>query len=76
MHEYTHTFTYMYRNNKGFPGGSVVENPPAKAGNPGRSLIQGSRRKWQPTPVILLGNPTDRAALQSILSMGSQKSWT
>ena len=40
-----------------FPGGSVVKNPPANAGDvssilgPGRS----QRRKWQPTLVLLLG---------------------
>ena len=40
----------------GFPGGSVVKNPPASAGDAG--LIPGSGRspgegKWQPTPVFL-----------------------
>ena len=48
----------------GFPGGSVVKNPPASSGDTG--LIPGSRRspgeKWQPTPVFLLGNPMDRSA--------------
>ena len=40
-----------------FPSGSVVKNPLANAGDvssipgPGRS----QRRKWQPTPVLLLG---------------------
>ena len=40
-----------------FPSGSVVKNPLASAGDvgsipgPGRS----QRRKWQPTPVLLLG---------------------
>ena len=43
----------------GFPGGSVVKNPPAKAGDSGDAgLIPGVkklpwRRKWQPTPVFL-----------------------
>ena len=44
----------------GFPGGSVVKNPPANAGDAGdMGSIPGSerspwRRKWQPTPVFLL----------------------
>ena len=42
----------------GFPGGSVVNNPPANAGDVGS--IPGSerfpwRREWQPTPVFLPG---------------------
>ena len=42
----------------GFPGGSVVKNPPASAGDSGS--IPGSgrspwRRKWQLTPVFLPG---------------------
>ena len=46
---------------KGFPGGSVVKNPPANAGDP--DLIPGLerspwRRKWKPTPE----NPMDRGA--------------
>ena len=48
-----------------FPGGSVVKNPPAKAGDAG--LIPGSgripwRRKWQPTPVSLPGESHGRRA--------------
>ena len=42
----------------GFPGGSVIKNLPANAGDAGS--IPGSgrspqRRKWQPTPVLLPG---------------------
>ena len=41
----------------GFPGGSVVKNPPANVGD--MVLIPGSgnpcRRKWQPTSVFLPG---------------------
>ena len=34
---------------RGFPGGSVIKNPPASAGDPGSILGSGrsSRRKWQ-----------------------------
>ena len=43
---------------QGFPGGSVVENPPANAG--GVDSIHGLERssgegKWQSTPVFLPG---------------------
>ena len=44
--------------NEGFPGGSVVKNPPANAKHPGFSPWAGKipwRRKWQPTPVFLPG---------------------
>ena len=50
---------------QGFPGGSVVKNLPANAGDAssvpglGRSPGEG-RRKWQPTPVFSPGNPMDR----------------
>ena len=39
-----------------FPGGSVVKNPPANAGDAGSIPGLGRfpwRRKWQPTPVFL-----------------------
>ena len=34
-----------------------------------------SRRKWQPTPVFLLGDPMDRGAWQTTVH-GIAKSWT
>ena len=43
----------------GFPGGSVVKNPPTNAGDAGDlgSIPESGRshwrRKWQPTPVFL-----------------------
>ena len=47
----------------GFPGGSVVKNPPANAGD-GRDTEFDPwvgkiawKRKWQPTPVFLPGKP-------------------
>ena len=51
--------SYIYINIFGFPGGSVVKNSPANAGDVGS--IPGWvgkicwRRKWQPTPVFLPG---------------------
>ena len=52
---------------KGFSGGSVVENPLASAGDMG--TIPGSGKslgeKWQPTPVSCLENPMDRGTWQA-----------
>ena len=41
----------------GFPGGSVVKNPPAKQETQVQSLSQEDpwRKKWQPTPIFLPG---------------------
>ena len=41
----------------GFPGGTVVKNPPANGGATGNSCVEKIpwRRKWQPTPVFWLG---------------------
>ena len=44
----------------GFPGGSVVKNPPANAGDAG--LGRSPERKGQPNPEFLLGVPMDRGA--------------
>ena len=61
---------------KGFPGGAVVENLPANAGDtgdtglvpdPGRSPGEGS---GHPLQYSCLGNPVDRGAWWS---MGSQR---
>ena len=38
---------------EGFPGGTVVKNPPANAGDTRDvGLISGSVMKWQPTPIF------------------------
>ena len=45
----------------GFPGGSVVKNSPAEAGEAGLILVNPwvrkilTRGEWQPTPVFLPG---------------------
>ena len=53
---------------QGFPGGSVVKNPPANAGDPvpgsGRSPGEGS---GHPLQYSCLGNPMDRGAWQAIV---------
>ena len=52
----------------GFPGGSVVKNPPVSAGDPsliselGRSPGEGN---GNPLQYFCLGNPTDRGTLQA-----------
>ena len=53
---------------KGFPGGSVVKNPPANVGDTG--LIPGSGRSpgggnGDPPQYSCLGNPMDRGALRT-----------
>ena len=42
---------------EGFPGGLVVKNPPANAGDSFNPWVRKIlwRRKWQPTPVFLPG---------------------
>ena len=52
----------------GFPGGSVVKNLPANAGDTGSIPGSGKipwRRKWQPTLVFLPRKFIDRGAWQA-----------
>ena len=61
-----------------FPGGSVVKNTPAHAGDVG--LIPGSGRSpgegnGNPLQYSCLGNPMDRG-VGGLQSMGLQESWT
>ena len=61
----------------GFPGGSVVKNPPARAGDVGS--IPGLERppregNGSPLQYSCLGNPTHRGAWEGY--MGLQKSQT
>ena len=62
----SHPLNLTLRGFLGFPGDSVVKNPPANAGDTG--LIPGLgkipwRRKWQPSPVFLPGNPQGQRSL-------------
>ena len=54
---HTYIYTYICLRFTGFPGGSVIKNPPANTG--GMGLVPGSgrswRRKWQPILVLLPG---------------------
>ena len=64
-----------------FPGGSVVKNPTANAGDTGYvGLIVGSRRSpgegnGNPLQYACLGNPMDKEAWQ-VQSVGSQRDRT
>ena len=66
----------------GFPGGSVVKNPPASAGDIRNvGLTPGSkkmpwRRKWQPTPVFLPGKSHGQKSLTGYNPWGHKESDT
>ena len=62
----------------GFPGGSVVKNPPANAGDMGS--VPGSRRSpgeenGHPLQYSCLRNPMDRRAWQATIHGIAKKSW-
>ena len=64
--------------NVGFPGGSVVKNPPATAGD--MDSIPGSRRfpgdgNGNPLQHSCLGNPMNRGAWRATVH-GAAKGWT
>ena len=66
------------KSRKGFPGGSVVKNPPANAG--GEHSIPGSgrspeERNGNSLQYSCLENSIDRGAWQAIVH-GAAKSWT
>ena len=58
-------------------GGLAVKDLPANAGDLSSIPEPGKipwRRKWQPTPVFLLGNPMDRGDRQATVGRVA-KSW-
>ena len=63
----------------GFPGGVVVKNPPANAGDVRETgSVSGSERSpgggsGNPLQYSYLGNPMDRGAWQATKNMGSQR---
>ena len=64
---------------KGFPGGSVVKNPPADVGDAGFDPWVGKilwSRKWQPPPVFLPGKSHWTEESGGLQFMGLQKSQT
>ena len=57
-------FLHLFVQSVGFPGGSVVKST-CKCGRQGFNPRVGKspwRREWQPTPVFMLDNSTDREA--------------
>ena len=54
----------QYHCEEGFPRGSVVKNLPAVQETQVQSPVRKIpwSRKWQPTPVFVLGNPMNRGA--------------
>ena len=57
-----------YRLEMGFPGGSVVKNPPANAGDIGDAgLIPGSER----SPGSGNGNPLQYSCLENLMDRGA-----
>ena len=60
---------------KGFPGGSVVKNPPASAGDAGSIPGLGRfpwRRKREPTPVLLPGRSHGQGRLEGYSPQGGK----
>ena len=71
-------FKSHYVPRRGFPGGSMVKNPPANAGD--ASLIPGlgsspGVENSNPLLYSCLGNPMDRGAWRAIVQEVA-KSWT
>ena len=64
----------FYHGKQGFPGGSVVKNPPAKAVD--NSLKITWRRKWQSTPVLLPGKSHGQRSLAGYSPWGHKESDT
>ena len=84
FHRHTHVIAKNYKNStlKGFPGGSVVKNPPAKAGDSGSIPGSGSspgEGNANPLQYPCLRNPMDRGAWWApwggLWSVGWQKTW-
>ena len=63
----------------GFPGGSVIKNLPANAGDTGdvvsipRLGISPGGKKWQPTTIFFPGKIPWREESGGLQSMGSQR---
>ena len=63
----------------GFPGGAMVKNLPASAGDSGDTSLNPEsgrflwRRKWQPTPVFLPGEPYGQRSQWATVQGGHKK---
>ena len=63
-----YAFHLLFHSVKGFPGGSVVKNPPANAGDIGDAgLIPGSER----SPGSGNGNPLQYSCLENSMDRGA-----
>ena len=64
----------------GPPGGSVVKNPPADAGDvvsvPGLGRSPGGGNEWQPIPVFFLGKSHGQRSLVGYSLWGHKESAT
>ena len=65
---------YYISTSQGVPDDSVVKKPPASAGNSGS--IDPWRKKWQPTPVFLLGKSHGQRSLAEHSPWGHKESDT
>ena len=73
----TGSLLHLTQRRQGFPGGAVVNNPPANAGDTadaGAGKVLWNRT-WQPTPVFLPGKPHGQRSLTGY-SLWSCKSQT
>ena len=72
-------YIYIKKLNRGFPGGSVVKNPPAMQETSGRHGFDPWvrkipwRRAWQSTPVILPGEFQRQRSLAVYSLWGHQR---
>ena len=66
---------YIYTH-RGFPGGSVVKNSPANAGDMFSPWVRNIpwRRKWQPTPVFFPGKSNGQRRLVGYNPWGCKES--
>ena len=62
----------------GFPGGTMVKNPPASAGDTGLKMggKMPERRKWQPTPIFLPRKSHGQRSLAGYSPRGCKESDT
>ena len=63
---------------RGFPGGAVVKNPPATAGDTGDMVLIPEeeipwRRKWPPTPVFLPGKFHGQRSMEGYSTWGHKR---
>ena len=74
----TGSLLHLTQRRQGFPGGAVVNNPPANAGDTadaGAGKVLWNRT-WQPTPVFLPGKPHGQRSLTGYSPWGHKESDT